>query len=290
MMKKHMLILATLLLVAAIGAFAEMPVALTEARRADITIDQVKSDPVFVQFATERLGYPADVFKTHPARVVRLAAGSTGIWVYGPEQTVYKGAEAITLAQSEGLHGVIFDLGNAIVLHAEYGVGGNRLLFFGRVPIVLPPPIPGPKGETGATGATGAQGPQGPQGPKGDTVVGPKGEKGDKGEPGLAIVGPKGDPGAPGRDGATIYYLTYQQPQQQLSGGYAAPSPYLQIQSPGAGPLGGFSYSGGTRITVCAMGGSTGPIDIANALSGTNVNNLGANIGEGNLDMTAGHR
>jgi len=280
----RILVFVALIVATAIGALSEMPVAITEARKADITIDQVKSDPVFVKFATERLGYPADVFKTHPARIVRLAAGSTGIWVYGPDQSVYKGAEAITPAQSEGLYGVIFDLGNAIVLHAEYGVNGNRLLFFGRVPIVMTPPIPGPKGDKGETGATGAQG------PKGDTVVGPKGDKGDKGDQGLAIVGPKGDPGSPGRDGATIYFLTYQQPQQQLSGNYAAPSPYLQIQSPGAGPLGGFSYSGGTKITVCAMGGSTGPIDIANALSGTNVNNLGANIGEGNLDMTAGHR
>jgi hypothetical protein len=129
----------------------------------------------------------------------------------------------------------------------------------------------------------GPCGPRGPQGIPGQSIVGPQGPQGYQGPQGpQGPQGCQGPQGVPGRDGYTyVYtYMVYNQPQQPMSGTYAAPSPYISITSPGAPPLSNWAYSN-TRINV--GGAAVGPITNNNSNANTNINpnNTVVNTGGG---------
>jgi hypothetical protein len=271
------LILATILLVAAIGAYADMQIDLTEARQQLVAIDsygrethivdRMRSDSRIIEFVTERLKMRIEELQNAQARVANLPAGSTGVWFFGETQT-FLTSETITPGQARGLYGVMFVFCDGTVLHAELGCKGNAILFYGTAPNkpVAPVVIEKTTIVQGTPGATGAPG-----------VPGCDGKDGRNG-----YNGRDGRDGCDGRDGANFFYITYQQPQQAMCGTYAAPSSYLQVNSPGASGLGGFSYSysGGTAISVVssAKGGSaTG----GNATGGSATGGQGGQGGAG---------
>ncbi len=281
------LVMALLLAVMAVTLVqASVPGYVTE-QRAKLTVSEVRTDARYTGFA-HWFGLPKDFFTKHEGVEENLPVGANGKfrWGIAPDDAVPW--PDVTPQESAQMVGVTFQTGDGHFLHAQKGIRGNAILFYGKLD--KPETIVVQKNTT-----TVIQG-----------LVGATGKQGDKGDPGetrvierviekqVTLPQPQ-----PPMQPIVVYNITNNfAPQQygcaQMGGVYGATMNTWQLI--------GISTTSPTRINVSATatggaggsatGGSVGPITNNNLNSNVNSNannnviNTGSGSAHGSSDAT----